>query len=86
MNHAQGSLLCVCIQLPNSSFTPSHPIGQRRVLVLEAAVVPVQLEDPTAHYVTVVSPHTMHPDWEYSTSISELSLTSGIISAILTNT
>ena len=44
------AFLCVCIQLSNSSFTPSASIGQRWILVPEAAVV--QLENSTAHYVS----------------------------------
>ena len=42
------AFLSVCIQLSNSSFTPSPPIGERRNLVPEAA--DVQLEDPIAHF------------------------------------
>ena len=45
------AFLCVCIQLSNSPFNPSLPIGQRRVLVPDAAVV--QLEDPIAPYVSL---------------------------------
>ena len=41
--------LCVCIQLSNSSFTP---IGQRRVLVTDAAVV--QLEDPALYRLPII--------------------------------
>ena len=50
------TILCVCIQTSNSSFTPSPLIGQRWVLVLETAVV--RLEDPTAHYLSPL----MHSD------------------------
>ena len=44
------AILCVSMQMSNFSFTPSLPIGQRRVLVSKAAVV--QIEDSTAHYVS----------------------------------
>ena len=44
------AILCVSMQMSNFSFTPSLPIGQRRVLVSKATVV--QIEDSTAHYVS----------------------------------
>lgn len=46
------ALLCVCIQLSNSFFTRFPPIGQRRILLVVQEAAVVQLEDPTAHYVS----------------------------------
>ena len=58
VNGAQGS---VFIQMSNSSFTPSPPIAQWRVLVPEAAVVqgsPAHCESPLIHNKPI--PESLH--------------------------